>query len=55
MARNGFVYFGGYQHELVSFSAICEPKAHAPLAQKLSVLQLNRHPLGRVSNKNESK
>jgi hypothetical protein len=32
-------YQFGFQHELVSLVAYCAPKAHAPLAQKLSVPQ----------------
>jgi hypothetical protein len=36
MARNGFVYFEGYQHELVSFTATCG----------FSLPQLSAHPLG---------
>jgi hypothetical protein len=35
----------GYQRELVSFCAYCAPKAHAPLAQKLSAPQLSAGPL----------
>ena len=49
MARNGFVYFEGYQRELVSFCVYCAPKAHAPLAQKLSAPHPDlsgAHPLG---------
>jgi hypothetical protein len=37
-------YQFGYQHELVSLVAYCAPKAHAPLAQNLSVPQLTCPP-----------
>jgi hypothetical protein len=39
--------------KLGSFSTICAPKAHAPLAQKLSVRQLSRHPLGSKNKRKE--